>query len=172
MLKTTNHPNRLLIFSRPCRLTSISLEDEFQENICFIDYAKAFDCVKSYDKPRQRIKKERHHFANKGSHSECYGFSSSHVWLWESDHKEGWVLKNWCFWIVVLEKTLESPLDRKEIKPVNPKGNQPWIFIGRDWCWSSNTSATWWEELTHWKKCWCWERLKAGGEGGSRGWDG
>ena len=60
-----------------------------------------------------------------------YGFSSSHVWMWELDHKESWVLKNWCFWTVVLEKTLESPLDCKEIKPVNPKGNQSWIFIGR-----------------------------------------
>jgi len=64
-------------------------------------------------------------------HSQNYGFSSSHVWLWESDHKEGWALKNWCFRTVVLEKTLESPFNSKEIKPVNPKGNQPWIFIGR-----------------------------------------
>ena len=85
----------------------------------------------SYDKPRQYIKKQRHHFVNKGPHSQSYGFSSSHVWMWEFDHKEGWVLKNWYFWIVVLEKTLESPLDSKEIKPVNPKGNKPWITIGR-----------------------------------------
>ena len=63
--------------------------------------------------------------------SQGYGFSSSHVWMWELDHKESWALKNWCFWIVVSEKTLESPLDCKEIKPVNPKGNQSWIFIGR-----------------------------------------
>ena len=77
------------------------------------------------------VKKERHQFANKGLYSQSYGFSSSHVWMWELDHKEGWVPKNWCFWAVVLEKTLESPLDYKEIKPVNPKGNQPWIFIGR-----------------------------------------
>ena len=125
MLKTTNHPNRLLIFSRPCRLTSISLEDEFQENICFIDYAKAFDCVKSYDKPRQRIKKERHHFANKDPYSQSYGFSSSHVWIWNLDHKEARVLKNWCFQIVVVEKNLENLSDCKEIKPVNCKGNQP-----------------------------------------------
>ena len=86
---------------------------------------------KSYDKPRQCIKKQRHHFANKGLYSQCYGFSSSHVWMWELDHKEGWVLKNWCFWTVVLDKTLESPLDCKEIKPINPKGNQSWIFILR-----------------------------------------
>ena len=70
-------------------------------------------------------------FADKGLYSQTYGFSSSHVWMWELDHKEGWALKNWCFRIMVLEKTLESPLDCKEIKPVNPKGNQSWIFIGR-----------------------------------------
>ena len=86
---------------------------------------------KSYDKPRQCIKKQRHKFSNKSQHSQSYGFSSSHVQMWELDHKEGWVLKNWCFRTVVPEKTLESPLDSKEIKPVNPKGNQPWIFIGR-----------------------------------------
>ena len=71
------------------------------------------------------------HFANKGTYSQSYGFYSSHVWMWELDHKENWSPKNSCFWTVVLEKTLESPLDSKEIKPVNPKGNQSWIFIGR-----------------------------------------
>ena len=71
------------------------------------------------------------HFSDKGPSSQSFGFSSSHVWMWELNHTEGWVLKNWCFWIVVLKKTLESPLDCKEIKSVNPKGNQPWIFIGR-----------------------------------------
>ena len=76
-------------------------------------------------------KKQRHYFANKGPSSQSYGFSSSHVWMWELDHKEGWALKNWCFWIVMLEKTLESPLDCKEIQPVHPKGNQSWVFIGR-----------------------------------------
>ena len=86
---------------------------------------------KSYDNPRQHIKKQRHHFANKGPHSQSYGFSSSHVWMWELDYKESWMPKNWCFWIVVLKKTLESPLDCKEIQPVNSKGNQSWIFIGR-----------------------------------------
>ena len=79
---------------------------------------------------RQHIKKQRHHFANNGPRSQSYGFSSSHVWMWELDHKEGWVPKNWCFWTVELEVP-ESPLDCKEIKPVNPKGNQPWIFTGR-----------------------------------------
>ena len=85
---------------------------------------------KSYDQPRQLIKKQRYYFANKGPYSQSYGFSSSHVWIWELDYKETRVLKNRCFW-TVLEKTLESPLDCKEIKPVNPKGNQSWIFIGR-----------------------------------------
>ena len=86
---------------------------------------------KSYNKPIQCIKKLRHYFDNKNPYSQSYGFSSSHVWMWELDDKEGWALKNWCFWTVVLEKTLESPMDCKEIKPVNPKGSQSWIFIGR-----------------------------------------
>ena len=99
-------------------------------------------------------------------------FSSSHVQMWELDHKEGWVPKNWCFWIVVLEKTLESPLDCQEITPVNHKGYQSWIFIGR-------TDA---KALILWpldaksrlvgKRPWCWERLRVGGEGDERGWDG
>ena len=74
---------------------------------------------------------KKHYFANKDPSSQGYGFSSSHVWMWELDYKESWVPKNWCFWTVVLEKTLESPLDCKEIQPVHPKGNQSWIFIGR-----------------------------------------
>ena len=110
------------------------------------------------EKPtRPHIKKQRHYFADKGPYSQSYGFSSSRVWMWELDHKEWWVLKNWCLWMVVLGNTLENPLNCKEIKPVNPKGNQSWIFIGRtdaeaevpipwlpdaksqvirkDWCW-------------------------------------
>ena len=86
---------------------------------------------KSYDKPRQHIKKQRHHFDDKDPYSQMFGFSSNHVPVWELDHKEGWVLKNWYFWTTVLEKTLESCLNKKEIKTVTPKGNQPWIFIGR-----------------------------------------
>ena len=86
---------------------------------------------KSYDQPRQDIKKQRHYFVDKGSSIQSYGFSSSHVLICELDHKECWATKNWCFWTVVLEKTLESPLDCKEIKTVYPKGNQSWIFIGR-----------------------------------------
>ena len=85
---------------------------------------------KSYDELRQHIKKQRHYFADKGLYSWSYGFSSSHVWMWELDHKESWALKNWCVWTVMLKKTLESPFDCN-IKPVYPKGKQSWIFIGR-----------------------------------------
>ena len=85
----------------------------------------------SYDQPRQYIKKQRHYFVHKGLPSQSYGFSSSHIWMWELDYKESWAPKNWCFWTVVLEKTLESPLDCKEIQPIHSKGNQSWVFIGR-----------------------------------------
>ena len=88
-------------------------------------------CKKSYDQPRQHIKKQKHYIANKGLSSQSYGFSSNNVWMWELGYKESWVPKNWCFWTVMLEKTLESPLGSKEIQPVHPKGNQFWIFIGR-----------------------------------------
>ena len=81
---------------------------------------------KSCDQPRQCIKKQRHHFANKVPSSQSYGFSSGQLQMWELDHKEGWAPKNWCFWTVVLERTLESPLDCKEIQPVHPEGNQSW----------------------------------------------
>ena len=128
----------------------------------------------SYDQPRQLIKKQMHYFANKGSSSQGYGFSSCHVWMWELDYKESWVLKNWCFWAMVLEKTLESPLDCKEIQPVYPKRRSVLGVHWKDWCWrwNSKTLATWCEELTHLTRSWCWERLKAGGEGANRGWDG
>ena len=86
---------------------------------------------KSFDQPRQHIKKQRHYFAHEVLSRQSHGFSSGHLWMWELDYKESWVPKNWCFRTVVLEKTLESPLDCKEIKPVNPKQNQPKIFIGR-----------------------------------------
>ena len=84
-----------------------------------------------YDKSRLHAKKQRYQFANKCPYSHSYGVSSSHIWMWELDHKESWALKDWWFWTVVLEKTRESPLDCKNIKPVNPKGNQFWIFTGR-----------------------------------------
>ena len=93
------------------------------KDTCFLE--------ESYDQPRQHIKKQRHYFSDKGPSSQSYGFSSSHAWMWELNHKESWALKNWCFWTVVLEKTLESPLDCMEVKPIHPKGNQSWIFIGR-----------------------------------------
>ena len=85
----------------------------------------------SYDQPRQHIKKQRHYFVNKGPSSQSYCFSSSHVLMWELDYKKSWAQKNWCFWTVVMEKTLESPLDCKEIQPVPSKGNQSWVFTGR-----------------------------------------
>ena len=120
---------------------------------------------KSYDQPRQHIKKQRYNIANKGPYSQGYGFSSGHVWMWELDHKEGWAPKNWCFWTVMLEKTLESPLDWKEIQPVHPKGNQSWMFIG----WTdveSETPILWPPGLKSWLtgkdpdagKDWRWRR--------------
>ena len=128
---------------------------------------------KSYDQPRQHIKKQRYYFPDKGLSSQSYSFSSCHVWIWELDYKESWAPKNWCFWIVVREKTLENPLDCKDIKPVNPKGNQFWIFIERTDA-EAEAPILWPPdaESTHWKRPWCWERLKAGGEGDDRGWDG
>ena len=86
---------------------------------------------KSYDKPKQHIKKQRHYFTNRGPSSQSYGFSSSHVWMWELGHKKSWAPKNWCFWTVVLGKTLESPWYCKEIQPVLSKGDQSWVFFGR-----------------------------------------
>ena len=86
---------------------------------------------KSYDQLRQNIKKQTHYFVNKGPCCQSYGFSSSHVWMWELDHKESWAPKNWCSWTVVLEKTVESSLDSKEFQLVHPKGDQSWVLIGR-----------------------------------------
>ena len=130
---------------------------------------------KSYDQPREHIKKQKHYFANKFCSSQSYGFSSSQIWMWElgpqttlrtaslnkgfvficvyikkkSRKKESWALKNLCFWIVVLEKTLESPLDCKEIKPVHPKGNQSWIFVGRTDA-EAETSILWPPDAKNW----------------------
>ena len=127
--------------------------------------------------PRQHIKKQRHYFVNKGPSSQGYGFSTGHVWMWELDYKESWVPKNWCFWTVVLEKTLESPLDCKEIQPVHPKGDQSWVFIGRTdveyfghWC-----PILWPPDAKNWLigkepdagKDWGQEEM-----GDDRGWDG
>ena len=116
----------------------------------------------SYDQPRQHIEKQRYYFANKGPLSQGYGFSSSHIWMWELDYIESWAPKNWCFWTVELEKTLESPLTARRsnqsiLKEISSECH--W----KDWCWSWNSStlATSCEELTHLKKPWCWQRLKA-----------
>ena len=112
---------------------------------------EACSLEESYDQPRQHIKKQRHYFANKGLSSQGYGFSGSHVWMWELDYKESWAPKNWCFWTMVLEKTLESPLDCKEIQPAHPKGDQSWVFIGRtDVEAETHTLATWWENWLIW----------------------
>ena len=128
---------------------------------------------KSYDQPRQHIKKQKHYFANRSPYSQSYGLSSSHVWMWKLDQKEGWAPKIWCFWTVVLEKTLESPLDCKEIKSLNPNRNQCWIFIGR----TNSEAETWilWPpDGKNWliNKDLMLERLKRGGEGDDGGWDG
>ena len=112
-------------------------------------------------------------FVNKGPSSQGHGFSSSHIWMWELDYKESWVPKNWYFWTVVLEKTLESPLDCKEIQPVHPKGDQSWMFIGKTDV-EAETPVLWPPYAKSWLtgKDWCWEGLGAGGEGDDRGWDG
>ena len=134
--------------------------------------SKMFACRKeSHDKPTQCIKKQTHYFANKGPHSQSYGFSSSHVWMWQLDYKESWALKNWCFQIVVLENTLESPWSARRssqsfLKEINPEYSLEGLML------KLNTLTTWCEELSHWKRPWCWKRLKAGAEKGDRGWDG
>ena len=111
---------------------------------------------------RQHIKKLRHHFANKGPSSQGYSFSSCHVWMWELDCEESWAPKNWCFWTVVLEKTLESPLDCKEIQPVHPKGNQFWVFTGRTGV-EAETPILWPPDA----KCWLiWKDPDAGKDWG------
>ena len=125
---------------------------------------------KNYDQPRQHIKKQKHTFANKCLSSQSCDFSSSHVWMWELEYKESWVPENWCVWTVVLEKTLESPLDCKEFKLVHPKGNQSWIFTGRTEA-EAEIPIVWPPDAKSWlwKRPWCWERLKTGGEGDDRG---
>ena len=126
-----------------------------------------------YDHPRQHSKKQRHYFVKKGPSSQGYGFSSSYVWMWELDYKESWAPKNWCFWTVVLEKTLESPLDCKEIQPVRPKGDQSWIFIGRTDA-EAETPILWPPDVKSW---FIWKDPDAGKDWGQEekvgwGWDG
>ena len=131
---------------------------------------------KNYDQHTQHIKKQKHYFANKHLSSQGYGFPSSHVCMWALHYKESWAPKNRCcawIWTVVLEKTLESPLDCKEFQPVHPKGNQSWIFIGRAML---KLKLQYFGHLMwrtgSFEKTLMWERLKAGGEGDDRGWDG
>ena len=116
----------------------------------------------SYDQPRQHITKQRHYFANKGPSSQGYGFSSGHVWMWELDCEDSWAPKNWCFWTVVLEKTLESPLDCKEIQPVHSKGDQAWVFIGRTDA-EAETPILWPPDVKSWL---IWKELDAGKDWG------
>ena len=104
---------------------------------------------KSYDQPRQHIKKQRHYFDDKDLSCQSYGFPSRYVWVWELDYKESLALKNWCFWTVMLEKTLESPLDYKEIQPVHPKGDQSWVFIGRTDV-EAETPILWPSDVKNW----------------------
>ena len=128
---------------------------------------------KRYDQPNEHIKKAEILLCQQSPSSQGYCFSSSHVWMWELDYKESWVLKNWCFWTVVLEKTLESPLDCKEIhQSILKEISLEYSLEGLMLKLKLQTLATWCEELTHWKIPWCWERLKAGEEGDDRGWDG
>ena len=118
------------------------------------------------------ILKSRHYFTNKGPSGQGFGFSSGHVWMWELDYKESWALKYWCFWTVVL-KTWESLGLQGD--PASPSWRRSVLGVHwKDWCWSwnSNTLATWCKELTHLKRPWCWERLRAGRERDDRGWDG
>ena len=130
-------------------------------------------CLLLGRKARQLVKKQRHYFANKSLSSQGYGFSSSHVWMWKLDYKESWAPKHWCFLTVVLEKTLESLLDYKEIQPVNSKGNQFWIFTGRT---DLKLKLQYFGHLMwrtdSFEKTLMWERLKVAGEGDNRGWDG
>ena len=129
---------------------------------------------KSYDKPREFIKKQRYHFVHRGLYSQSYDCSSSHVQMWELNHKEGWALKSWCFWTVVLRRLLPrvSWTAGRPSQSVLKKTNPEYLWKDWYWSWSSNTLAIFWEEPTHWKRPWCWERLKAGGERDDRGWDG
>ena len=155
------------LFSRSPKSVQIVTAAMKLQDACFLGEKK-----KNFVKCRQYIKKQRHYFADKGPYRQSNGFTSSYIWMWDLDHKESWVPKDWCFWTVVLEKAFESLLDCKEIKPVNQR---KWVLNihckDRCWHWSSNTLVTRCKELTHCRRPWCWERLKAGGEGDNRGWD-
>ena len=111
------------------RLYFLGLQNQTLEVIVAMKLKDAYSLEENYDQLRQHIQKQRHYFVNKGPPSQGYGFSSSHVSTWELDYEESWAPKNWCFWTVVLEKILESPLDCKDVQPVHPKGDQSWVFI-------------------------------------------
>ena len=130
---------------------------------------------KSYNQPWQHIKKQRCYFANKGPSSQGYGFSSSHiwVWMWELDYKESWAPKNWCFWTVVWRILLRVPWTaRRSNQPILKEISPEYSLEGLILKLKLQYFSPWCEELTHWKRPWCWERLKVGGEGDNSGWDG
>ena len=143
----------------------------FSNNTCYYPSKMLAPWKKSYDQPKQHIQKRRHYFADKGPSSQSYGFCSSDVWMWELDYKESWIPKNWCFELLCWKRLLRVPWtvrrsNQSILKEISPEYSLDWC-----WSWSSNTLATYCEELTHWKRPWWWERLKAG-EGDDRGWDG
>ena len=146
------------MWHRFCRFYFLDLQKSLQMVTTAMKLKDACSLKKSYDQPRQHIKKQRHNLANKSLSNQSYGFSSSHIWLWKLDHKEDWAPKNWCFWTMVLEKTLESPLDCKQIQPVNPIRNQSWIFIGRTDA-EAETLILWSPDVKNWL---IWKDLDAG----------
>ena len=158
---------------KQCQTLFFGVPKSLQMVIVAMKLKDAYSLRGNYDQLRERIKKQKHSFANKVPSSQSYGFSSSHVWMWELDYKESWELKNWCFWTVVLEKTFESPLDCKEIQPVHSEGDQPWVFFGRTDA-KAETPVLWPPHAKSWLigKDWCWEGLGARGKGDDRGWDG
>ena len=126
----------------------------------------------NYDQPRWHIKKQRHYFVKKSPSSQGYGFSSSHVWMLELDYKESWALKNWFLWTVVLEKTLESPFDCKDIQPVHPNEISPGCSLtGLMLKLKLQYFGHLMQRADSFKRPWCWQRLRVGGEGDDRGWD-
>ena len=148
--------NRLFFFLAPKSLQIVTIAMKLKD-ACSLEV--------SYDQPRKHIKKQRHYFGNKGLSSQSFGFSSSHVWMWELDYKESWAPKNWCFWTVVLEKALESPLNFKEIQPVSPEYSLEGLMLKLKLQYFGHLMP----RLIHLKRPWCLEGLGAGGEGDGRG---
>ena len=128
---------------------------------------------KNYDQPRHHLKKQRHYFVNKCPSSQSYGFSNSHVWMWDLDHKKGWVPKNWCFWTVMLEKILRVPwTTRRSNQSILKEISSEYSFEGLMLMLKLQYFGHLMQKPTHWKRPWCWERFRVGGEGDDRGWDG